>query len=236
MHQYFRFEQIEVARNQNSGSRLQLYPPSPLVRIHLNCQLQEKKKEKRKGKKFNIYQNPEICADVSLLSGFQIFLSEILLLCPTLYPSHFFGFFLSSKIVEHYIMIFMKILAQFALDKWYTFAAYPRLRKFIWQATSNMSGFWKDSQFLWIWGWINRISWGGGEGTTSILQKVSFHKLFSHLQGICYSEMVKHKIVQTRQELNKGEFVVNYLAKFQIRSQSQSCLIFKTSSKIQPLF
>ena len=50
MHQYFRFEQIEVARNQNSGSRLQLYPPSPLVRIHLNCQLQEIKKEKKKRK------------------------------------------------------------------------------------------------------------------------------------------------------------------------------------------
>ena len=46
--------------------------------------------------------------------------------------------------------------------------------------------------------------------------------------------MVKHeKIVQTRQELNKGKLVVNYLAKFQIRSQSQSC--FKTNSKIQPL-
>ena len=65
----------------------------------------------------------------------------------------------------------MLILAQFGLDKWYTFAAYPRLRKFIWQATSNMSGFWKDSQFLWIWGWINRISlgewgWGGNFHTS----------------------------------------------------------------------
>ena len=48
--------------------------------------------------------------------------------------------------------------------------------------------------------------------------------------------MVKHeKIVQTRQELNKGKLVVNYLAKFQIRSQSKSCLIFKTNSKIQTL-
>ena len=88
-------------------------------------------------------------------------------------------------------------MTQFTSDKWFTFAAYPGPKKFIWQATSNMSGFWKDSQFLWIWGWINKISlgelhllWEGG-----IFKRFSISSMILPKTFLPFSKMLQQTIV-----------------------------------------
>ena len=122
-------------RNQNSRSKLQPYPPSPLVRIHLNCQIQEKRK-KNTQKGFSC-PNTFIKTQKFLPTCLEVFrIKDIFewdtFFCPNFYGWYFFLLFFYfpnfGPKLWNTIIIFMKILAQFAWDKWYTFAAYPRLR------------------------------------------------------------------------------------------------------------
>ena len=96
-------------RNQNSRSKLQPYPPSPLVRIHLNCQIQEKRKKTHKKDfpvRIHLSKPRNFCQLVLRFSGLKIYLSGIPFFVQIFMVDIFFFFFLFpkfwAKIVEHH--------------------------------------------------------------------------------------------------------------------------------------